>query len=390
MDGSIVTCLAVAGALALFVVAAVAVFYSVDCLCRLGRGKFRLEGRVVLVTGAAGGIGQALAIQFARKRCNLVLWDLRGEALNKIAVRCRQELSRSTAGDHHHHHQQQQTFVMTNVLDVSDASAVDRAFKNLEERLSCPQCGQLRVSVIVNNCGIVFGKSLRDLTAQQMQRTLSVNVFGPMWILHKFVPVLLRAAASGTEGGRRPSCNSCKNNNDLMREACVVNMSSMMGLLGAAGLTDYCASKWAINGMHESLRQELAAAGGASRSRSIHTLLVAPYLVNTGMFDGAMAKDSVYWWHRLLFPALQPEEVALAIIHAVQSRRRLLVLPRQLSLVPTLLHLLPSPMYDFVVSLTGGKTGLRHFTGRHPSWNFPTGMPAAAQQQSETVDMDRH
>eukprot|EP00750_Incisomonas_marina_P014987 INCI18046.5.p1 GENE.INCI18046.5~~INCI18046.5.p1 ORF type:complete len:366 (+),score=41.66 INCI18046.5:224-1321(+) len=365
MDGPLVTCLAVAGALALFLVAAVAVFYSVDCMCRLRRGKFQLEGRVVLITGAAGGIGQALAIQLARQRCNLVLWDLRGEALNRVAVRCRQELSRS-AGD-------RQAFVTTNVVDVSDASAVDRAFKSLKERLCCPQCGRLRVSVIVNNCGIVFGKSLRELTAQQMQRTLSVNVFGPMWILHKFVPMLV-SAASGAVG----SC-SCKND---LTEACIVNMSSMMGLLGAAGLTDYCASKWAINGMHESLRQELAA---ASASSSIHTLLVAPYLVNTGMFDGAMANDSVYWWHKLLFPALQPEEVALAIVHAVQSRRRLLVLPRQLSLVPTLLHLLPSPMYDFVVSLTGGKTGLRHFTGRHPSWNFPRPPP----QQSETVDEDQ-
>ena len=117
--------------------------------------------------------------------------------------------------------------------------------------------------------------------------------------------------------------------------------------------------------MHECLRQEIASSG-----LNIDTLLVCPYIVSTGMFKGALDEKSVHWWHSWLFPTLRATDVAEKIVTAIKERKDILNIPRVLSLVPTLLHLLPTPVYDFVIRTTGGQHGLSNFEGRGEQWNF--------------------
>jgi all-trans-retinol dehydrogenase (NAD+) len=401
-----ICCLAAVGAVAICIAATVACFYTVDWACRAARGRMRLSGRVALVTGAGSGIGRALALELVRRGCHLVLWDLRRQALDDTVRQCHQEAAARCVGGVKS--RCPLLLCVGQVLDVSDSEQVDRAVADLQsQRLLVHEGRQRRVSVVVNNCGIVFGKQLQHLTAREMQRTLAVNVFAPMWILHKFIPLLASRGGGGRDasgdGGFCPAKEEEEaeeeEGEEEEEEACIVNVSSLMGSLGAAGLADYSASKWAVNGMHECLRQELAAMNAQApparrrrawraraRPRRVHTLLVSPYVVNTGMFRGAMEKDSVYWWHKWVLPApLEPEAVAAAIADAMCARRGLLVLPRHLSLVPALLHLLlPQPMYDFVLAVTGGSTGLRHFTGHPPEWNLPPPeQPQHQQQQTQ-------
>jgi short-subunit dehydrogenase len=117
-----------------------------------------------------------------------------------------------------------------------------------------------------------------------------------------------------------------------------------MGLTAAAGLSAYCASKWAAIGLHESLRfgtrrvvfgfvpcsfpSELR----RLRCRGVHTTLVLPYVIDTDMFAGVRR----HWaW---LLPVLLPSQVAAATVHAVRTGRALLVMPALLGWVRSLFH----------------------------------------------------
>ena len=69
----------------------------------------------------------------------------------------------------------------------------------------------------------------------------------------------------------------------------IVSVASSAGLAGIAGLTDYCSSKFAVVGFHESLEMELVVMGKSG----VHTTLVCPYIINTGMFDGAKSRSVI-------------------------------------------------------------------------------------------------
>lgn len=129
------------------------------------------------------------------------------------------------------------------------------------------------------------------------------------------------------------------------RRGAVVAVSSSMALVGGARLTDYCASKSAVVGLMESLRLELK----ARRVAGVRTLIVAPFVVDTGMFQGAFAPETdMYvrpqpclvppttyslhrthgsWLRRLFFPRLNAKALARRIVTAIVYRETLLVAP---------------------------------------------------------------
>ena len=107
----------------------------------------------------------------------------------------------------------------------------------------------------------MIGRRLQELQPAHVERTFRVNVLAHFWTCKAFMEALLQA----------PS-------------AAVVTVSSVMSMIGSAGLTDYCASKAAVSSFHESLTMELRM---NPRAKRVHTLLVSPYATATGMFDGA-------------------------------------------------------------------------------------------------------
>ena len=116
----------------------------------------------------------------------------------------------------------------------------------------------------------------------------------------------------------------------------IVTIASIMGMVGSCSLADYCASKHAQIGMHESLRMELMGTG-------VETLLVCPWGIRTGMFSGLYESND---WSakvgRILFPMLTPECVIDSIVSAIEHRDRKLVLPHYMTyLIYCLKMLLP-------------------------------------------------
>ena len=178
--------------------------------------------------------------------------------------------------------------------------------------------------------------------------------------------------------------------------------------MGGAKLTDYCGSKAALVGLDESLRMELR----QQNAFGVKTMVVCPYVVNTGMFRGAFSttedgrgrgrgsgggrgregetkrgrcRSMVEQLRNLLVPTLSANDVAEAVVEetgkrllpswrrsdmmcgcfsSCNSHGRVVVLPRRLSLVPSLLRLLPIALQEWIIDVSGGTEGMRGFHGQ--------------------------
>lgn len=146
-----------------------------------------------------------------------------------------------------------------------------------------------------------MGKPLCELSDEQVERTMGVNCMAHFWVTRAFLPEMVRRD-----------------------DGVVVGMSSLMGLMAGASLTDYCASKWAVVGFLESVRLEMR----RQRRWGVNTLAVCPFAVDTGMFSGIFRSEAAdSWIRRTLFPFLATKHVAASVVRSVYERDSLLVLP---------------------------------------------------------------
>ena len=216
-------------------------------------------------------------------------------------------------------------------VDVSIPADVADAAKNVQ------------VDVLINNAGVVTGKYLLDMTENEIRRSMNTNGLAHFWTTRSFLPYMLEKG----------------------NECAVITISSLMGQMTGVKLTDYCASKHAANGFHESLRLELRAIAERSNRSVVHSMLVCPYVIDTGMFDGAFEGSGKPWFMRLgLFPKLKSRFVASQIIDHLENRSHLVVLPWYFRYVPPLLHTLPVSCMDWIEEFAGARSGMKEFRGR--------------------------
>ena len=194
-----------------------------------------------------------------------------------------------------------------------------------------------RVDILINSAGVVTGKRFADLTEADVQRTFDVNVFALYRTARAFLPGM-RARNRG----------------------CVATIASAAGLVGVSRQSDYSASKFAAIGFMESLRSELRHEGSAVR-----TLIVAPYYIDTGMFDGVRTRVPA------LLPILRPQWAAERVLDSLERGDQRRVLPRFANAVLLLKGLpvpvldgLPVPVLDRVADLFGIASTVDHLTGR--------------------------
>lgn len=181
------------------------------------------------------------------------------------------------------------------------------------------------------------GRPLLELHPSDVRRTVSVNLLAHFWTLRAFLPDML-------------ACN----------DGAVVTMSSAMGLIGGAALTDYCASKWGVLGLHDSLQLELRRGGHSG----VRATAVLPYATATGMFAGVFESPKEWKVVRWMFPLLSPVDVAARTVAAVERGDALLVLPTVLRFAALILRCLPAGLYFRALELAGGRHGMDHFRGR--------------------------
>jgi NAD(P)-dependent dehydrogenase (short-subunit alcohol dehydrogenase family) len=193
----------------------------------------QLEGRTAVVTGAASGIGLAVAGALVGEGMRVVMADLDGEA-----VRARAERLRDRADAH----------VEAVQLDVCDPDAVAALADSIAERFE-------GLHVVVNNAGIVNGGLSWELSLDEWRRVIDVDLWGVIHGIRSFVPLVLAAG-----------------------EGHVVNTASMASVLPHARLGPYVVAKHGVLGLSDVLRAEFAAIGAP-----IGVSVLMPGMVRTAM-----------------------------------------------------------------------------------------------------------
>ena len=197
----------------------------------------RLQDKRMLITGASGGIGRALAIAAGRRGARLVLVARSSEKLDEVAGHIRQGGGKAIVVP----------------ADVTVAEDRQRAFS-----ASVEQYGGL--DILVNNAGIAAHGHFIDLEPEILRQTMELNFFAVAECCRLAIPLL-------AEGD----------------QALIVNISSMAGRRGVPAWTEYSASKFAVCGFSEALRAELA-------RFEIDLMLVVPGLTNSGFGQHLLAR----------------------------------------------------------------------------------------------------
>ena len=178
-----------------------------------------LSGKTAVITGAGSGIGRALAIELANHGCRLGLSDVNADGLQQTAAEVR-------AG------------CETWTVDVADRGAMQQFARESIERLGA-------VDIVVNNAGVSLEGDFQDVSYEDLDWILGINLWGVIYGCKEFLPHLRT----------RP-------------EASLVNISSVFGLIAYPGQAAYNISKFGVRGLSEALRQELT--GTSVTVTSVH------------------------------------------------------------------------------------------------------------------------
>lgn len=274
-----------------------------------------IKGTNVLITGGASGIGRIMGrICLEKGASNLIVWDINQENIDKTEAELSDVKPAETGVSKGQIH--------SYIVNVSDPQAIKSAYEKVKSEVG-------EVDILVNCAGIVRGNNTFDKqTVQDIDLTMDINANAPMYVALAVLPDMLR----------RDRGHIC-------------NIASAAGMLGVPKLSVYCASKWAVIGWTESMRVELKQARSHVRVTS-----VAPYFINTGMFDGVNSK---------VFPILDPENTAAKIIRAVEVGKSFRGIPFAYHFIRIWQGLLPNFLFDFIFGkVFGVYSVMDHFTGR--------------------------
>lgn len=266
----------------------------------------KLENSNVLITGGASGIGKIMGrIALEKGAACLVIWDINPASI-KVAITELGKLGK----------------VAGFVVDVSDNDAVMDAYAK-----TIAECEA--IDIVINNAGIVTSnKTFDKQTPDEITRTININTIAPMLVARAFLPDMLRR-----------------------NRGHICNITSAGGMLGNPRMSVYGASKWGAVGWSESMRIELQ-----SNKSNVHVTTVAPYYINTGMFDGVKSK---------VFPILEPEYVAKKVMKAIRKNTVFAGIPFGFHFIRFWQGILPTRLFDIIF---GEWFGIYHtmdnFTGR--------------------------
>lgn len=255
---------------------------------------FPLRGGIAVVTGAASGIGAALAAALAGRGCNLALADVNAAGLKDVALRAR------TSG----------VKVSEHKLDVADAGAVAA----LPEAV-LGEHG--RVTMLINNAGVALGGTFEQVPAADFEWLFGINFWGVVQMTRAFLPVLRREET-----------------------AHIVNLSSVFGIVAPPGQAAYSASKFAVRGFSEALRHEL-------EGSPVGVSVVYPGGVRTAVDTSARrtglskAEAEAQMRFGAMLQQLGPEDAAERIIRGILRREKRVLVGRDARQIAALQRVFP-------------------------------------------------
>jgi len=265
--------------------------------------------KVVVVTGAASGIGREIAQAFALRGADLALADINGEGLLQV----KEEL------------EFQGSKVYAQVVDVSVAEQVEDFCDNTYREMG-------RVDVLCNNAGVAVGGRMEDISLEDWEWIVGINLWGVIYGCHCFYPRMIEQGGGGH----------------------IMNTASNAGLFPAPGVAPYCTAKYGVVGFSETLRAEASLHG-------IGVSVLCPGLIATDITKTARISSGTStmspqellkmmdgFYHRFT-PA--PDRTARAVIKGVERNRGVvLVCPE--SYIQDILHRLSRRLFGFLIKIT--------------------------------------
>ena len=229
------------------------------------------KDKIIVITGASSGIGEAAAEKFAKRGANLVLVARNKEKLEQVE-KTLEKYSVKT---------------LVQVCDVSDKEQVKQMSEKVMETFS-------RIDVLVNNAGFVIYGKVEELSIEDIESQMETNYFGTIYCTKSFLPHFLQQNSGH-----------------------IVNVASVGGSFGVPGIASYCATKFAMLGFSEGLYHEL-------HETNVGVTVVSPIMVTTRLFDHPSFKN---FTKHATGISLSSETVAKAIVKAANSSRLELVVP---------------------------------------------------------------
>ncbi len=258
-----------------------------------------LKGKVAAITGAGSGIGQQLAVLLAKEGCNLALSDV-----NEKGLAATVDLVKAS-----------NVKVTTQKVDVSKLEQVSAWAKDAEKQHG-------KVNIIINNAGVAMGSTVEGMSYADLEWMMGINFWGVVYGTKEFLPLLKKAG-----------------------EGHIVNISSLFGLTSQPTQSAYNASKFAVRGFTESLRQELDMQKCGVSSTCVHPGGIRTNIANAARMSdsvnslGMNAEKSIAEFNKLL--RTPPEEAARQIIDAIRHDQRRLLIGNDAKFLDAIQRVLP-------------------------------------------------
>ena len=266
----------------------------------------KFEKANVLITGGASGIGKIMGRMALEKGAScLIIWDINPQNISETI----KELSHF--GN-----------VRGYIVDVSRNELVKETCDKVVN-----ECGE--ADILINCAGIVTGnKTFDHMSSDEMIRTMNINTLAPMFVTRAMLPGMIRR-----------------------NRGHICTIASAGGMLSNPRMSVYAASKWGAIGWSDSVRIELK-----DMKSDVHITTVAPYYINTGMFDGVRSR---------IIPILKPEYAARKIIRAIERNKSFKGIPFGFHFIRFWQFILPTRVFDwFFGEVMGIYHAMDEFTGR--------------------------
>lgn len=268
---------------------------------------------VVVITGAASGIGRAMAVRFAREPiAGIAISDVNAEALAETAALLENSNPKVTS----------------HIVNVADEQQM-RAFA--EDVVQ----SHGRVTHLINNAGVALGGRVAEVSLEDMHWLIDINFWGVVHGTKIFMPYLEKEPA-----------------------AHIVNFSSIFGIIAPPGQATYCASKFAVRGFTEALRHELA-------GTNITVSVVHPGGVSTNIANSARMGVGVNLSEKEIEQKKQrinknldrttPEQAAEAIVRGVKSRSPRILIGTDARILAAISRLFPRRYFQILNLISGGR-----------------------------------
>jgi short-subunit dehydrogenase len=238
-----------------------------------------IRGAAAAVTGAASGIGRALALELAARGCDLALADRDEAGLQAVAA----EIGKVHSAK-----------VTVHRVDVAKSSEIEAFAQAASGR-------HPGLNIVVNNAGVALLGRFSEIDQAQMEWLININFWGVVHGTRAFLPHLA-----------------------MQREAHIVNLSSIFGIIAPPGQTAYCAAKFAVRGFSESLRHELAVANSPVKLSVVHpggvlTNIARNSRTGVGVTDNARRSESIERFDNAA--RTTPAAAALRIITGIEKNQ---------------------------------------------------------------------